>query len=74
MRASYINSLKLAQKNSVKSIAFPLISSGIYGYPKKEAFAIGKEAIEDFLKDKDMEVFLILFGKDYDDLVGKLEN
>jgi O-acetyl-ADP-ribose deacetylase (regulator of RNase III) len=74
LRASYINSLKLAQKNSVKSIAFPLISSGIYGYPKKEAFAIGKEAIEDFLKDKDMEVFLILFGKDYDDLVGKLEN
>lgn len=70
LRSSYINSLKLAKDNNIKSIAFPLISSGIYGYPKKEAFDIGKEAILDFLENNQMEVFLILFGKDYDELVG----
>lgn len=71
LRESYINSLELARENDIKSIAFPLISSGIYGYPKKEAFNIGKEAIEDFLKENDMDVYLVLFGSDYDDLVGK---
>lgn len=70
LRASYLNSLKLAQKYDLKSLAFPLISSGIYGYPKMEAFAIGKNAIEDFLRDNDMEVYLILFGDDYKSMLG----
>lgn len=71
LMASYTNSLHLAKDHQVKSIAFPLISSGIYGYPKKEAFDIACRAIEDFLKDNDMEVYLILFGPDYEELVGK---
>lgn len=71
LRDSYINSLELAKENNIKTIAFPLISSGIYGYPKKEAFEIGKKAIRDFLNNNDMEVFLILFGDDYDTLVNK---
>jgi O-acetyl-ADP-ribose deacetylase (regulator of RNase III) len=57
----YLNSLKLAAAHGCRSIAFPLISSGIYGYPKKEAFKIAIAAIEEFLKDEDMEVILALF-------------
>ena len=50
LRDCYLNSLKLAAARGCQSIAFPLISSGIYGYPKKEAFKIAIAAIEEFLK------------------------
>lgn len=66
LQASYKNSLELGLENDIKSIAFPLISSGIYGYPKEEAFQVAKDSIEDFLKDHDMEVYLILFGEDFE--------
>lgn len=72
LRDSYINSLKLAKENNIRSLAFPLISSGIYGYPKKEAFEIGKNVILDFLKNNDMEVFLVLFGDDYETLLKNI--
>lgn len=42
-------------------MAFPLISSGIYGYPKEEALEVAVEAIEDTLREKEMEVCLSLF-------------
>lgn len=61
---SYRNSLALAEKKRLKSIAFPLISSGIYGYPKKEAFSVAAQTIEDFLKDSDMNVYLTVFDRD----------
>lgn len=55
----YKNSLKLALENNCKTIAFPLISSGIYGYPKEEALNIAVETINSF--DVDLEVTLVLF-------------
>lgn len=61
---AYKNSLKLAKDNKLNSIAFPLISAGIYGYPKKEAYEIAKNAINDFLKENDMQVFLTIIDKD----------
>lgn len=47
----YVNSLKLAVSNGVKSIAFPNISTGAYGFPKKLAAPIAVNAVSDFLKD-----------------------
>lgn len=45
----YINSLKLAVENNISSIAFPNISTGIYGYPKKEAAEIAIRTVTEFL-------------------------
>jgi len=49
LKSCYQNSLELAQKNSVKTIAFPNISTGVYGYPKDEAVLIVKHAIQEYL-------------------------
>jgi len=63
LRLAYINSLRLAVKNGCESILFPLISSGIYGYPKAEALAIATTAIRDFIKEDEMQVSLVIFDK-----------
>ena len=58
----YTNSLKIAVKNNCKSIAFPLISSGIYGVPYEVALNAAKTSIEKFLEVNDLQVYLVLFG------------
>lgn len=65
LRASYFNSMKRALENKCESIAFPLISSGIYGYPKTEALRVATEAIRDFLNcnKNDIDVTLVVFDK-----------
>ena len=57
----YQNSLKLAKEYRCKSVAFPLISAGAYGYPVKEAFAIAMKSIMDFLQDNEIDITLVLF-------------
>ncbi len=59
----YLNSLKLAQSNHLESLAFPLISSGIYGYPKDEALTIAISTIGSFLLKNDMNVTLVVYDK-----------
>ena len=59
----YTNSLKRALENGCKSVAFPLISSGIYGYPKVEALRVATAAIQDFLNNHDIDVSLVVFDK-----------
>ncbi|NLL90961.1 MAG: macro domain-containing protein [Ruminococcaceae bacterium] len=67
LKNSYKNSLKLALENNCESIAFPLISSGIYGYPKDEALATATNAITGFLEKHDMDVVLVIFdGKSFE--------
>jgi len=61
LRACYINSLKCATENNCASIAFPLISSGIYGYPIKQALEIAISAIKDYLRQNQIKVFLVIF-------------
>ncbi|NLC54959.1 MAG: RNase III inhibitor [Erysipelothrix sp.] len=61
---AYKNSLDLALKHNIKSIAFPLISSGVYGYPKDQAIRTAITAITDFLLDYDMDIYLVVYGKE----------
>lgn len=72
LRTCYINSLTAAIENGCKSIAFPLISSGIYGYPKVEALRVATRAIRDFLSDHDIDVTLVVFDKDSIEVSGEL--
>ncbi|MCR5496284.1 MAG: macro domain-containing protein [Paludibacteraceae bacterium] len=60
----YFNSLRLAADKHLESIAFPLISSGIYGYPPDEALSTAQRAIHDFLGEyeENMIVYLIVYN------------
>lgn len=64
LHSAYMSSLNLALENNIKSISFPLISSGIYGYPKDKALRIAISAIGEFLLKHDMDVYLVVYGKD----------
>ena len=68
LQSAYLNSLKMAENNSVKIIAFPSISTGVYAYPVKEASVLALETVVSFLKSDTIieRVEFILFSlKDY---------
>lgn len=74
----YKNSLELAVKHKCKSIAFPLISSGIYRYPKREALQIATSSIQEFLQHNELEVYLAVFDKSAlavnEELIGAIDS
>ncbi len=61
LRACYRNCLELALSRGLGSIAFPLISSGIFGYPKAEALAVAVSEISRFLTHEEMQVFIVVY-------------
>jgi O-acetyl-ADP-ribose deacetylase len=63
LAACYVHALELAAENALRSIAFPAISTGIYGYPREEAAAVASAAIEKFLQNSSTieEVRLVFF-------------
>jgi len=63
LESCYRESLNIAVKNNCQSIAFPLISSGIYGYPKDQALKVAEDVINAFLSEHDMLVYVVLFDK-----------
>ena len=68
----YQKSLELATAYECHSVAFPLISSGAYGYPKKEALQVAVDTITAFLKDHDLDVYLVIFQKSDYQISSKL--
>lgn len=66
----YLNSLKLAVQNKCKSIAFPNISTGIYGYPKEKAAAIAVKTVRDFLANHPaLEVIFVSFDDESEQIM-----
>lgn len=62
LTSCYDNSLKLAKEKGLKTIAFPLISAGVYGYPQREAIKVAIETMKLHQNDFD-KITLVLFGE-----------
>lgn len=77
LRSCYDNSLTLAYKLKCKSIAFPLIATGIYGFPKDRALKTALSVIADFLLTHDMKIIIVVFDRNSFELsssiVGDIE-
>lgn len=72
LHSCYERSLNLAAELGCKSIAFPLIATGVYGFPKDEALQIALAEINKFLLSHDMKVILVVFDRKAFELSGKL--
>lgn len=63
LESCYREALRIATDNNCESIAFPLISSGVYGYPKDQALKVAVDTIMSFLIEHDMLVYIVVFDK-----------
>ena len=62
LASCYRYSLALAVEYGCKTVAFPLVSAGVYGYPKAEAMRVALETMREFLQAHDMNIILVIFS------------
>ncbi|MBR0378378.1 MAG: macro domain-containing protein [Lachnospiraceae bacterium] len=72
LRNCFRNSLEIAKRKRCRTVAFPLISAGVYRFPKQEALDIAVSSIRRFLETSEMTVYLVVFGKEEYELSGKI--
>ena len=72
LASAYRSSLELALANRCETVAFPLLSSGVYSYPKDQALKVAVDTIGDFLLAHDMTVYLVIFDRDAYTISSKL--
>lgn len=64
LRSCYIESLRLAEEKGCQTVAFPLISSGVYGYPKDQVLKFAIQTITEFLFEHELTVYLCVFDRE----------
>ena len=72
LRRCYDRALMLAHENGCGSIAFPLLATGNYGFPKELGISIAVGAFTEFLMEHEMEIILAVFGQEAADISGRL--